>query len=210
MGRPPIGKRAMTSTERSRRYRAGLATKPTATKPSADANAELKRRIRELEARIRELESEDAGAEKPVPIPSRVHVKPSGPQELRGNVGKMIRMLGSPEDGVVLAAARALARTKDLHALAQVAEAWEKQQIGQQPVKKPVQINWPIVEEFVGRFTAGKKQLRFGQVLVAVHAEIPATREHQEGTWVYIQGCLQRLGFKPSSSGLTWTLAGSR
>jgi hypothetical protein len=28
MGRPPIGKTAMTNTERSRRYRAGLATKP--------------------------------------------------------------------------------------------------------------------------------------------------------------------------------------
>jgi hypothetical protein len=41
MGRPPIGKAAMTSTERSRRYRAGLATKPAATKPATkSAHAE--------------------------------------------------------------------------------------------------------------------------------------------------------------------------
>jgi hypothetical protein len=82
MGRPPIGKRAMTSTERSRRYRAGLAAKPAATKPAEPATkpepdrrdadiARLSARIAELEAgtlstaerqkletRIRELEAE--------------------------------------------------------------------------------------------------------------------------------------------------------
>jgi hypothetical protein len=54
MGRPPIGKVAMTSTERSRRYRAGLTAKPAATKPTQKDKeiAWLKARIRELEARI--------------------------------------------------------------------------------------------------------------------------------------------------------------
>jgi hypothetical protein len=37
VGRPTIGKLAMTSTERSRRYRAGLAAKPAATKPAEPA-----------------------------------------------------------------------------------------------------------------------------------------------------------------------------
>ena len=47
MGRPPIGKAAMTSTERSRRHRAGLATKPaTKTPPASDAAKDA--RIREL------------------------------------------------------------------------------------------------------------------------------------------------------------------
>jgi hypothetical protein len=72
MGRPPIGKVAMTSTERSRRYRAGLAAKPAATKtaepatkPKAeperdDRSAEKDREIAQLKARIAELESERA------------------------------------------------------------------------------------------------------------------------------------------------------
>jgi hypothetical protein len=182
--------------ELMRRRRAG---KPAAPKPQAT------KLIRELEARIRELESELADrAEKPASLPIRVHVKPPAPQDLRDNVGKLIRMLGSTSEGEVLKAARVLASTKDLHALAEVAEAWEKQQISQQTTK-PKPINWPIVEEFVGRVVAGKNKVKFGSVLVAVHAEIPATREHPEGTYRYIGGCLQRLGFKPSSSGLMWT-----
>jgi hypothetical protein len=71
MGRPPIGKVAMTSTERSRRYRAGLASKPApatkpagaATKPKAeperdDRSAEKDREIARLKARNLELELE--------------------------------------------------------------------------------------------------------------------------------------------------------
>jgi hypothetical protein len=46
MGRPPIGKRAMTSTERSRRYRAGKTVKPeAATTPQADPSAETDQQI---------------------------------------------------------------------------------------------------------------------------------------------------------------------
>jgi ParB family chromosome partitioning protein len=63
MGRPPIGKVAMTSTERSRRYRAGLTAKPAATKPAEHATkpepdyrdaeiAQLKAHIIELEAAL--------------------------------------------------------------------------------------------------------------------------------------------------------------
>jgi hypothetical protein len=85
MGRPPIGKVAMTSTERSRRYRAGLSTKPAAaTKPAEHATkqeagprpaperdwgAELRQReaeITQLKARIAELET------KPSPSDDRV------------------------------------------------------------------------------------------------------------------------------------------
>jgi hypothetical protein len=58
MGRPPIGKKAMTSTERSRRRRAGMAAKPDATKPSRHATKTDPRdqEIARLTARVVELE----------------------------------------------------------------------------------------------------------------------------------------------------------
>ena len=79
MGRPPIGKVAMTNTERSSRYRAGLAaqpaatkfaTKPSATKPatklatklSPESEASEDQEIAKLKARMRELEAELAHA----------------------------------------------------------------------------------------------------------------------------------------------------
>jgi hypothetical protein len=80
MGRPPIGKIAMTATERSRRYRAGLATKPTpatkpepiatkpepvATKPAEAAIAAKDREIAQLKERIAELESQLRSAAQP-------------------------------------------------------------------------------------------------------------------------------------------------
>jgi hypothetical protein len=137
---PEVRRRYFRDLMRRRRAGKTAAPKPQATKPSVDSSVELKLRISELEARIRELESKPASAENSAPISVGIHVKPFDSQNLRDNVGKMIRMLGASEDGVVLAAARKLASTKDLHALAQVAEAWEKQEISQQPAKKPVQI----------------------------------------------------------------------
>ena len=55
MGRPPIGKVAMTSAERQRRYRA----KHRKEKPRNEARiALLETRVARLEARIAELEAE--------------------------------------------------------------------------------------------------------------------------------------------------------
>jgi hypothetical protein len=72
-GRPPLGDRAMSSTERSRRRRDRLRAKPAtkyATKPSgtdADAIAPLKARIRELETELRhERELREAAEPKAV------------------------------------------------------------------------------------------------------------------------------------------------
>lgn len=74
MGRPPIGKVAMTAAERVARYRLrhGTVTKQNETKhdaaaaPVVDAKATepLKARIKELEARIKELEAVLAGERK--------------------------------------------------------------------------------------------------------------------------------------------------
>ena len=51
MGRPPLGKRAMTPAERQRKRRTGSIAKP-------EAKATLVRTIRKLQARIRELEAQ--------------------------------------------------------------------------------------------------------------------------------------------------------
>jgi uncharacterized coiled-coil protein SlyX len=63
MGRPPIGKVAMTSTERSRRYRAGLATKP-ATKPAPASDPATDARIHELEAELAQARKRIADLER--------------------------------------------------------------------------------------------------------------------------------------------------
>jgi hypothetical protein len=54
MGRPPIGKKAMTSTERSRRRRGRMVVKPDATKPATkfEEIATLKERVAKLEQRV--------------------------------------------------------------------------------------------------------------------------------------------------------------
>ena len=60
MGRPPIGKIAMTDAERMRRYRAKHPVTKPVTKPSAadTADSALKQELATAKARIRELEAE--------------------------------------------------------------------------------------------------------------------------------------------------------
>jgi hypothetical protein len=55
MGRPPIGKRAMSAAERQRKLRTGSPTKPKVKAMAAE--------IRELKARIAELEVQLARAQ---------------------------------------------------------------------------------------------------------------------------------------------------
>jgi hypothetical protein len=59
MGRPPIGKQAMSGAQRQQRYMAKL----LAGKPSADLAA-ARREIAKLKARIAELEREAARAKR--------------------------------------------------------------------------------------------------------------------------------------------------
>ena len=55
MGRPPIGKRAMTATERQRRWRAKSRANKSTSKPAASV-----RTVEQLQARVRELEADHA------------------------------------------------------------------------------------------------------------------------------------------------------
>src|SRR5262245_5160242 len=63
MGRSPIGKVAMTSTERSRRHRAGLSAQPAATKPGPDRRNEkiaaLQRELAQAIKHIAKLRAEN-------------------------------------------------------------------------------------------------------------------------------------------------------
>jgi chromosome segregation ATPase len=70
MGRPPIGKRAMTGAERQQRYVAGLAAKSSGKADGRDAEIErLQAENAKLKARIVNLEAELARAKKePPPI----------------------------------------------------------------------------------------------------------------------------------------------
>ena len=61
MGRPPLGKIAMTSTERSCRHRLKHRPEQPATKPCDDAAlATARERIAELEAQVANLAAENA------------------------------------------------------------------------------------------------------------------------------------------------------
>jgi len=88
MGRPPIGKRAMTAAERQQRRRARLRDAPPVTKSvTKQETAEIERlrsRIAELEARIAELEAKRraTGARK------AKHAKGGSPPRRRAVTGR--------------------------------------------------------------------------------------------------------------------------
>jgi hypothetical protein len=220
MGRPPIGKRAMSNTERSRRRRQRLrdgATKP-ATKPSAadaDEIVALKTRIGELEAEVARLMTENTRLRRISPTTPSVAARarparddaPASPNRLR----KFIRMLSSSTDQDVLNSAHALDRGlraigKDLHALADLTKQWDAEITKQHP-PKPKPIHWPDVEAVITKFVDGKTKIRTNDVLRVVHAEVPGTLVMLEIVPAYVDRCLRRLGFTAGSSGLTYTRA---
>jgi hypothetical protein len=101
MGRPPIGKVAMTSTERVHRFRAKHRQDKPETKQSATAVAALEARVRELEAELaRERQRrEDAEGEmlgqrfapKPRAAKPRAEKPPLPPDEERDRIIKNLK-----------------------------------------------------------------------------------------------------------------------
>jgi hypothetical protein len=219
MGRPPIGKIAMTSTERSRRYRAGLATKPTATKPAKPATkpagregeARLQRELAAARGRIAELEAQlarRAAAEASIDGEEAAGAGPMGRK-----VFKILLKLADADDNTVLVAARKLvgdlkASGSDLRTLADAMGAeWEKQQKAKPAPRPP--IDWSEVEAAVTKYAADRATVNFNRLSKALDAEVPALRGNREQdqnyeSTRYIIACLHRLGFTGSGSGLTW------
>ena len=184
MGRPPIGKVAMSGAERTRLYRLKLAaTKPVTkpvTKPST-ADAELaaaKARIAELQAthnadtaRIRELENKTitlAEAHRVAAVPAD--------GTMSAQTFKLLCSLDAPEDGVVLNAARALVRNlkasgSDLRTLSDALEAeWKKTQ---QPKERPVTVDYTAVDVAIDRCVADREKVTFDRVWNAIVAAVP-------------------------------------
>jgi hypothetical protein len=204
MGRPPIGKRAMTALERLHRHRAKLrANKPATkreTKHDDGALARANKRIAELEAKLARR------ANSPTPNLSRTDGTPRPATTDGGNVGKLIRMLGSPNDREALTAARKLAKATDLHALA---EAWERarEQENKHRPAKPKPVDWPKVDEAVQRYADGKTTVMYRNLWKAVVKEVPALDENRtlRECHDYISRCMGQLGFTMSSSGLAFS-----
>ena len=98
------------------------------------------------------------------------------------------------------------ANGSDLRTLANALEAeWEQQKAKPAP---PPPIDWSEVEAAVTRYAADRTTVNFIRMWKAVAVEVPALNEIAAtvtaGLPRYFQGCLGRLGFTGSSSGLTW------
>jgi hypothetical protein len=226
MGRPSIGKTAMTSTERSRRRRAGLATKlatkpaEPATKPNAtkldavatklnavvsaakDAEiAQLKARVRELEVRLRAVAGSRHAESRGVVVDTKLK--------------KLIRRLDSPEnDNEAAAALRKLAselqaRERGFEKLADLTTQWDQEDAVVRP-PKPKPVDWPEIESAVKTCTEEKTKVTMSAVLKAVYASVPKEcqeelRQHSDR---FIHGCLHRLGFR-RRGGMTYERSAS-
>jgi hypothetical protein len=194
MGRPPIGRRAMTSTERSRRYRAGMAATKPATKSAAsgspDALAAKDREIARLKARIAELEALPA-TRPATAAPERVKLSV-------GDHNKLVRNLHPDRWAHLNDDALSLALNQAFQIHQQLFEPIKK--AAEQGRKRP--IDWPEVESAVRTYTEGKTKVTINAVLKAAHARVPAlnaqdfTEVPGERIGAFIDGCLHRLGFR--------------
>lgn len=218
MGRPPIGKVAMTATERSRRYRSKLGTAEPATKHATKLGGDdgaLAQELARAKTRIAELEALLASRTKPpASAPGRANATATATMN-SGKAGKMIRKLADPNDHTALVTARALAKAVDLNELAEVWEKHFEKKSGPQP-KKLKPIDWPAVGPAVTRYTADKTTVTFSNVWKALIKEMPAINargrdfKELEGLTISIRAILRRLGFTDSSSGKIWQRAEPR
>jgi hypothetical protein len=209
MGRPPIGKVAMTNTERSRRYRAGLAAQPAATKfatkpfatkpvtkPSPEPEASKDQEIAKLKARIRELEAELAHArsQREAEV-GRLRAAADTPKhhrpESRGaavkedtELMKVIRRLDSANnDNEAVGAIRKLASELQARGrgFQQLADLTVQwdQEDAIVRTPKPKPVDWPKVESIVKTYTEGKTKVTYNAVSKAVYAHMPKEQEEK-------------------------------
>lgn len=220
MGRPPIGKTAMTDAERQRRHRAQFRDSKPVTKPAKpdatrwqgeiaalkDENAKLKAEL----ARERLRVAAEAKHSKP-DVDDGDQAAAAGP--LGKKVFKILLKLDDANDNTVLVAARTLvsnlkANGSDLRILADALGAELEKQEKAKPAPQP-DIDFAAVKAVVTRYAADRTTVKYNAVWRAVVAAMPILDEpgvtHGSGISRYIQGCLRRLGFKGSSSGLSWS-----
>jgi uncharacterized small protein (DUF1192 family) len=197
MGRPPIGKSAMTDAERMRRYRlkhgkGKPVTKPV-TKPAGPDHdvlvqelAQARARIADAAAEIAVLKAELARERKQREAAEAKHLKPGGNVDDEAAAGgpmgkkvfKILLKLDDANDNTVLVAARKLvgdlkASGSDLRTLADaMGAAWEKEQKAK-PAPPP-DIDFSAVEDAITRYTADRTTVNFNRMWKAVVVEVPA------------------------------------
>jgi hypothetical protein len=222
MGRPPIGKVAMTNTERSRRRRAGLATtraapkpatKPDAPKPPEPATkppgpeiAWFKSRIVELEAKERAMKARIAELEA-LPAAKPATAAPERVKLGMDDYNKLVRRL-HPD---------AWAYLNDETLTDALKEAFQIHQRLFEPVKEAAQrerkrpVDWREVENALKAYAEGKTKVTMNKLFAAVYAQVPHLKGSEEGgrggenTYSFIARYLMRsLGFTASRSGLTY------
>ena len=225
MGRPPLGKVAMTSTERSHRHRAKTQSPPLTDAARKAELTRLRTRIAALEAeitrpkqatdpkRLADLEKRNVALEAEI---ARLRTAPPRPAERAASTGngkaadgrayKLLRMLDSSNDNEILKAARTLAASYDLRALGTALDdAHTKQQKKPPP---PPPIDWPKVEATIKAYAEGKTKVIVNQLWKAIHRAMPElAKPGADDTGVHecIIGTLSRLGFARSQSGGTFS-----
>lgn len=219
MGRKPIGKTAMTSAERVRRYRLKHgADKPVTepvtksvtepvTKPGAD-DFILKQRIAGLEAEIARLNAaarRDQTRIKELEQRAPAHAEQdlATGKAMDETAYKLVRQLSDNLDHVVLKAARKLASTYDLTTLATALEADAKRR---RERDRPPEVDYAKVEVVIAAYVEGKTSVTYSAVWGAILEAMRELRHVSGAKASYavgqtIPGYLARLGFHPKKKG---------
>jgi hypothetical protein len=232
MGRPPIGKTAMTDAERMRRYRlkhgkAKPVTKPV-TKPAGPDHDVLVQELAQARARITDVAAENTALKTELARERSMraaaeakHSKPgsnvddkdhSDAAAAAGPMGKkvfkILLKLDDANDNTVLVAARKLvsdlkASGSDLRTLADgLGTEWEKQQKAKPAPPPP--IDFSAVEAAVKRYATDRTTVQIRLIWKVLVAEVPGLDRGGNPVTEYIMRCLRRLGFAGSSSSKTW------
>jgi hypothetical protein len=227
MGRPPIGKVAMTGAERLRRYHLKRAQAVTARIRALQAEvARLKAEkpqarsatdAEPLKARIAELAAELARERRQRPAePAHEHTTSRAaphhtPRKIdpkdESKLMKRIRRLDSP-DSEVVAAVRALAnelkaRGRGFQELGDLTAVWDAEDAAQQP-KKPKSVDWDAVKSAIDQYVDGKTRVTINLVIRAVDAKVPTYKQQSSELRYQSHGFIIRhlrsLGFTISAS----------
>jgi hypothetical protein len=110
-------------------------------------------------------------------------------------------MLGSDNQHEVQQALSALIK---MDALSAVADVWERHEATQPPKPVAKAFDYTKVEQAVTLYTQDRPKVTMNAVLRAVNEMVPNVPSRDHMVLQYIYGTLRQLGFKASSSGLTW------
>jgi hypothetical protein len=225
MGRPPIGKKAMSGAERFRRwYEKHRDDKPRAEQRAAKSTAdhagarivELEEHVRKLQAANRELEAEltrRKAQEREFADWIRVGGKPTPRPETASKAklsiedyNKLVRRI-HPNKWVGLkepALDRAL--TDAVQILEQLFEPVKEatKQKRQERARREAPVDWAAVVAAIERYAADRTTVTMNKVLAAIYVVAPqakADRQNMEATHRCVHRTLIRLGFTASSTG---------